>query len=75
MRLNGVFMGTDVLRCLLIEQLPRPRSDAGVAKAVMFQGTSSSVGKTIISTALCRIDRTGLRWRPLRLRICLPIRF
>ncbi len=67
MRLNGVFMGTDVLRCLLIEQLPRPRSDAGVAKAVMFQGTSSSVGKTIISTALCRILRQdGFKVAPFK---------
>jgi len=37
MRLPGVFTGTGVLKCLLMEQLPKLRSDAGVAKAVRFQ--------------------------------------
>ncbi len=42
-------------------------SDAAVAKAVMFQGTSSSVGKTIMSTALCRILRQdGFKVAPFK---------
>lgn len=38
-----------------------------MAKALMFQGTSSSAGKTIISTALCRIlKQDGFRVAPFK---------
>ena len=41
-----------------------------MAKKIMFQGTSSNVGKSILCTALCRIFyRRGLKLFPLKLKI------
>ena len=45
-----------------------------MAKKIMFQGTSSNVGKSILCTALCRIFyRRGFKTVPLKLKIWLSI--
>jgi len=39
--------------------------------AIMFQGTSSNAGKSVLAAGLCRsCCRTGFAWRPSRRRTC-----
>ena len=51
--------------------VPRPARRVKRARALMFQGTSSNAGKSVLTAALCRIlFQEGVAWRRSSRRTC-----